>query len=198
MLRVGASPDYAASTEIQPDRWCQRGEVGLHLHFVYHCRKRGKLPWHVCADMVREVWQRLLANELHVCADMIPLPRCELSVVRKSAAGYIGKYMSKGVKIVSQVSQAGKDCYLPKQWWSLGSGIRYLLKRAIIRDNNFLAEELFKSSAGYPSELHVVYSRCCTYTTLEGRERICGYFGKANYEEVKVYYRMLTDKTYVT
>ena len=198
MEKVGADPDYCASTEIQEKRWEHRHEVGLHIHFVYQCRQRRHGKWNLNADIVRERWRELLANELHVCADMVPVPRCELSVIRKSASAYIGKYMSKGVKIVSQVSKSGKDDYLPKQWWSLGSGIRCLLKTAIIRDNNLLAEELYKSLTGYASELQVVYTRACTYSGADGRERICGYFGKTRYEEVKNYYEGLTHKKHVT
>lgn len=198
MNRIGADSDYCASTEIQESRWQCRHEVGLHIHFVYQCRQRRKGTWNLNADMVRSRWQELLANELHVCADMVQLPRCELSVVRKSASAYIGKYMSKGVKIVSQVLSAGKDDCLPKQWWSLGSGVRSLLKAAIIRDNSLLGEELYRAIAGLASKLRVVYKKCCTYTNAEGRERICGYFGKTNYEEVKKYYRDLTEKSYVT
>lgn len=198
MERTGADPDYCASTEIQESRWQSRHEVGLHIHFVYQCRQRRHGKWNLSADMVRARWQEMLANELRINADMVPQPRCELAIVRKSASAYIGKYMSKGVKIVSQISKAGKDGYLPKQWWSLGSGIRNTLKAAIIRDNSFLGEELFRAVAGFASKLRVVYKKCCTYTDAEGRERVCGYFGKTDYEEVKNYYQSLTPKNYVT
>lgn len=198
MERIGASPDYCASTEVQESRWHRRHEVGLHIHFVYQCRQRRHGKWSLSADMVRRRWRELLANELHVCVDMVPLPRCELAVIRKSASAYIGKYMSKGVKIVSQISKAGKDDCLPKQWWSVGSRVRHLLKTAIIRDNSLLGEELFRAVAGLASKLRVVYKKCCTYTDTEGRERICGYFGKTDYEEVKKVYRYLTEKNYVT
>lgn len=132
--RHGVDERYVHVTEIQEKRWTQTGSLGLHIHFLYKARKYPHSKgWAISANWCRDTWRRILANSLGMSALEVPQPRCELSLVKKSAAGYLGKYMSKGGKVLADIKEEkGFDCVLPRQWWGLCNFLRADIKGKII------------------------------------------------------------------
>lgn len=132
--RHGNDDRYVHVTEIQEERWRKRGELGLHIHFLYKARKHAySKDWFIDADWCRDTWRRILANSLGMSALEIPKPRIELSTIKKSAAGYIGKYMSKGAKLLNEVKEAcGEELRLPATWWGMCNTLRDTVKQGII------------------------------------------------------------------
>ena len=127
-LRKSGLPGLVCSvTEIQPGRLADYEEAYLHLHLVWpnHGGRYGN--WAVDCDALRtwvaEFLQRrgLWATEAWVNVDT--------QEVRKTAAGYLSKYMSKGV---AEIEEFAKDCgwdAVPGQWWNLTKPARDLVKK---------------------------------------------------------------------
>lgn len=179
--RYGKKFYYVSVTEIQPERWKKEGEVGLHLHFLSNCIwDRRTKQYLLDANWARHTWRRLLYNILSAQVD-IPLPRIQIEKVKHSAAGYIGKYMSKGADIVSEVVESKGAEWVPSQWWSCDSVSRKRLQKAIFYDTGEVAESLLRIiSHGNASDFHSI-SPVVIDTPANG-ERIVGYSGRLTKE----------------
>lgn len=140
--RVTSCPfEFVYCTEIQPSRYRRSGSVGLHAHFVYVCRGiRG--GFYASASWFRSCLQRVLGNVLARAASDTQLDggvqpeidtsaAIDTSVIRKSAAKYLGKYMSKGGVLVAEIAASSlRDC-LPYQWWGISAGLRACVRQGI-------------------------------------------------------------------
>lgn len=191
-LRVGGDVRYVCVTEIQESRFRTRGEVGLHLHFLYKARHKARgSNWLISANWCRDTWRRILANRLaDVCAD-IPLPRCELKLVRKSASGYLGKYMSKGTKINADITKAMPTLELPSQWWSLSSEVRSSIQERILRLNSISAYTLWtwaENSSAYPQ---IYFTKSIEVSSDAYGIRRVGILGRLDFDWFKIYYESL-------
>lgn len=93
--------EYVYCTEIQPKRLEKRHEYALHLHLVFRGRYGKKANWAITPKQARKEWSRCIGfciGHGNFCKSALE----KLHIVRKSAAGYLSKYMSKG------------NCGLPK------------------------------------------------------------------------------------
>lgn len=85
---------YVYCTEIQTKRLELRNEYVPHLHLLFRGRYGKKSPWAITPRMAREEWVRCLKS---VCSGAFVTTALEnLQRIRKSAGGYLSKYMSKG------------------------------------------------------------------------------------------------------
>lgn len=63
----------------------------------------------------REKWGDTLQN---IVGQELYLGACEnVQMVKKSAEGYLGKYMTKSGEEVAKVKEDGNEWMLPHQWW---------------------------------------------------------------------------------
>jgi hypothetical protein len=145
--RVGAPTHVIGVTEIQTKRSDEVGFIVPHLHFVYvawdgkskvpigfGADKKFKNDYYISHARMKEIWDRICANEI---AKQIEIPvndieinsRVNLQVVRKSAEGYLGKYMSKGAKDVKKYLDAipNRDD-IPSHWWHCTKELRQIVK----------------------------------------------------------------------
>lgn len=114
---------YTSVSEIQPARYTNTGEVGLHLHFLFVAIRLGRGKWVLPHSVVRQYWQETIENYLGQGENsQSPNYRCDL--VNNSAAGYLGKYLSKGGNQIQQVIEEQGEEYLPSQWWSMDNSTR--------------------------------------------------------------------------
>lgn len=138
--RTGKGFEYVNCTEIQERRYQRTGSLGLHLHLLYPCRGL-KGGFYLSANFFRTLLRRtilaVLTKALSDCSlEGTPLPEVDTSaavdcqVVRKSAAGYLGKYLSKGGKILSAVARTPDADSLPAQWWGISSSLRKRVRSA--------------------------------------------------------------------
>lgn len=197
--RHGGDERYVCVTEVQEARWAESGELGLHVHFIYQARKvpRGT-NWLISANWCRQTWRRILANRLgYVCAD-IPQPRCELKLVRRDAAGYLGKYMSKGGKILERIKEAMPTLALPSQWWGCDASTRRDIKGRIVRLDSVCAGAFWSRAVQLPLLPQIYFTRSVEITSDTFGIRRVGLVGRVDFGWAKNYVENLTNGCYVT
>jgi len=117
----GLRGDSVTVCEIQSKRYENSGLPVLHIHTVFNGRDRsGK------AAISKEAHDRMWYDALSVgLRGPVPNSRyaCNLQWVKKSAEGYLGKYMTKGTKLVKELVANGFGGWLPKQWWSISASL---------------------------------------------------------------------------
>lgn len=126
LVRRGLPPILVHVSEIQEERLHNYGECAMHLHYLHPGRKPGK-TWAIRCDEIRMIWCRILENFLgHPIPDgCVAATRIER--VRCSAAQYLGKYMSKGVKSLKEAKQMGFSDQLPSAWWGMSNALKSLI-----------------------------------------------------------------------
>lgn len=121
-------------SEIQTARLSETGEAYLHFHAVFPARRKGRKGWAVCAYKLRRWWWSAL-NRV-TCGQCTQQPRVETALVKKDAAGYLAKYLSKGQgDIREMIKDVGGDC-IPRRWWSVTRPLLAMVKKAILEGPN--------------------------------------------------------------
>ena len=82
----------------------------------------------------------------------------KLETIRSSAASYLGKYISKGSKVVKAMQDMGFDQF-PKQWWSASMQIKKAFKDSIIRMDAMLCSSFFYQLEHYLHEKTIIWAR---------------------------------------
>lgn len=125
--RQGLYPGCVGVTEVQERRLRGRGELGLHLHLVAQGRASRRQPWRISPGFHRQVWGRILSGILGRDFDARSLENVQ--AVRKDAASYLGKYLTKGVQVIGQIVETyGPDC-CPSSWYTCTNSLRDAVKR---------------------------------------------------------------------
>lgn len=188
---------YVSVTEIQPRRWNQRKECGLHIHFLAPSYYLGLHNEYTLDDnWVRGAWRACISDLLSAKFpdgfrdDMLPTPNYRREKVKKSAAAYLGKYMSKGSDICEEVIADLGEEWLPSQWWSASSNLKKWLKSRTIHASGHTAEMLMRFCSDGREEL-LCYSAPVIIESIFGGERIIGYSGRlteAGYVMIQIAY----------
>lgn len=158
---LGFDWDYVAVTEVQPKRWELRREVGLHIHFLFvsYWDKQGN-QWALPDSWVRNTWRRLLSNLLGGDTDL-PTPNYRRESIRKSAAGYMAKYLSKGGNQVEEVIAEMGEEWLPTRWWSASMALRKTVQTSCLRCRGDIAEMVLDVCERRPEGcLHYAHDIC--------------------------------------
>lgn len=172
---------YTGVTEIQEKRFHSTGVPAPHLHFVYVCRSgnSGRYWLYVC--QIHRAWNEAIREGIGVCGypfTMSQLPgwgSVHCKTVRKSAAAYLGKYLSKGGKVLESMKEAGWTEF-PRQWWTACKLCKKMFKESIIRMDANFAYSLLLQIKDYILEGTVTWAR---YVVVEigGEPRIMGVVG---------------------
>lgn len=118
-------------TEIQPKRLQKRHEYAPHLHVVFRGRHGKKCNWLVTPKQVRKAWARCLSS---VVSEHFSTSALEnLQRVKHSAARYLGKYLGKGSRNLSEDTAKAIDTVLHTQWGGMSRTISRLIKRLTVR-----------------------------------------------------------------
>ncbi len=142
--RRGESFEYVSVVEVQEERWRKYRHPGSHIHAVFAGRSSIKSPWVVNKKEYAGLWEmavRRVVPEIPKSVSFGASTRIE--VVRKSASGYLAKYLSKGVGIVAEMIEAGfKDC-VPHRWWSISKSLKAAVELTIIRGKSAEIEKVY-------------------------------------------------------
>ncbi len=132
LISAGLTGEIVGVSEVQEKRYDRAGFPVLHAHFIFvGCMSRG--GWIITPDRHDYIWRKSLESVLSIRLSSVSAA-CKLQPVRKDAAGYLGKYMSKGTSAVASAVADGFEWALPKQWWNCS---RSLSKRMSKQIRNF-------------------------------------------------------------
>lgn len=116
--RQGKPTQYIGCTEIQGRRFARTGIVAPHLHLIYVAHD-GDYRYYLEANWLRKIWRRLLQNAIDECglkSEVDTEASVDCKTIKKDAGKYIGKYMSKGGKVIEQIKESGNGALLPTNW----------------------------------------------------------------------------------
>lgn len=137
--RLNLPLEIVCCTEIQEKRFRRDGVVAPHLHFIYVCKQQThEKKFNILACLLRRYWRD---SVMQVVKKECGLPNQHVSfsasidaqVIRKSAAAYLGKYISKGGEILQELIEKGFEEHFPKQWWTASKVMKAMIKDSIIR-----------------------------------------------------------------
>lgn len=112
----GRSFEHVSVTEIQEKRYEKTRFVGLHIHSLFVGRFSRKSEWILTHLDYRNAWKQAVEKYCIGEYDFGASENC--TGVRRSAEGYIGKYLTKGVKATRKIVARGDTSYLPRTWYS--------------------------------------------------------------------------------
>lgn len=135
----GLSGESVTVTEIQEHRYHKTGLPILHIHSVF-CGVTNIGRYALTLKQHDDMWFRALNTvvdiERHECAHA-----CNLQRVKKSASGYLAKYITKGAAEVKRCVENGFARWLPKHWWNCTRSLMRRVKSQV-RDISAMAEWL--------------------------------------------------------
>lgn len=121
--------------EYQESRYEQTGVPVLHIHYIAPCYYPNSKEFILSATEIRYLWQVVCSQVMGVEADTSA--SVDAQVVRKSAAGYLAKYLSKGGSVCEYLSETCPS-QMPSQWWGMTRNVR----NAIRKTTTVLSEEI--------------------------------------------------------
>lgn len=175
---LGLPPAVCSVSEIQPKRLKDGGRAYLHLHLVWpnHPARCGN--W---ACDAREI--RAWSESFMIRRGLLPdggWVRVNVQPVRKSAGGYLSKYMSKGApEIAAMAEDLGIEA-IPRQWWNLSKTARDWVKGEMVHGDNVGALVLALVDAVFARAVEfrrVFYSLHEVVLELDGLTRGVGWRG---------------------
>ena len=198
--RVGAPCHIIGATEMHPKRSKDVGYIVPHLHFVYVSwdgkAKVNKgfgedtklMPdFYISHARMKEIFDRVCAKEI---AKLTELPLSEIKVnnrvnlqaVRKSAEGYLGKYMSKGAKELEKYIEEipGRDD-IPSHWWHCTKELRQIVKSLVQAVPKPIIEAILAEVEDLVKSKVLKYLKQVT-KEINGTIRIIGYAFRLNPE----------------
>lgn len=172
---------YTGVTEIQEKRFKKYGLPVPHLHFVYLCRDSSRSRYWLYVCQIHRAWNEALrevSKKLgyrYDFSDENKLASVHCKCVRKSSAGYLGKYISKGCKVVESMKEQGFHEF-PKQWWTASMQLKLWFKLSIKKLSEDMCKALF-NDAQIAYENGVLLSFKYVTISLAGIEKRVGISG---------------------
>lgn len=184
---AGLPPSYVGCTEIQMARYEKYGGLPLHLHLVMPGKNPGNpKSWVISSDQFRSLWRRSVIARVPVYDGCSFAASVDTAMVKKTAEGYLGKYMTKGVAALSSllVDDAGLADFLPASWWCCSVNVRRAIG-ARIAGGTASARELFRRIAARDSA--IAFSREIVVEVADGSPLVVGIVGKLTPEGMRLY-----------
>ena len=139
---------YVGVTEIQEKRFKKTGVPAPHLHFVYVCREKNNAPYWLYVCQIHRCWNEAVREGIaqvgypFTMSSAVPWGNVHCKRVQKSAGAYLGKYMSKGGKVLDAMKEQGWTEF-PKQWWSACMQCKKMFKDSVVRLSYEVCKKLF-------------------------------------------------------
>lgn len=148
---------YVGVTEIQEKRYRRTGIPVPHLHFVYLCRGVVDNRYWLYICQLHRAWNEAVAEGIRLCGYPFPddfrtgTGSVHAKRVKRSTAAYLGKYMSKGGKVLEDMANAGWTEF-PSQWWNADMSTKKLYVSALIKPSQTELKALFYGCEHYLQE----------------------------------------------
>lgn len=164
LQKIGKPCIYVSVTEIQEKRFKKYGVPCPHLHFIYLCRDSPNSRYWLYICQIHRAWNESILEVIALCGltDSRETEESYGSVhaacIRKSASAYIGKYMSKGCKVIASMQEKGWEEF-PKQWWTASALVKKMFKDSIIILDQATASAIFYGLEHYLHEGMIEWAR---------------------------------------
>lgn len=175
--RQGLPPAVCSVTEVQPKRLEQYGEAYLHLHLVWGNKMARSGHWAIAPADVRS-WSERFLRKRGLWNDAAWV-RVNVQPVKKSAAAYLAKYMSKGVSEIEALAEdLGWDA-VPSQWWNMSKYTRDWVKAELVEGDVvghllLASVEMLFRCGGWHDMFHSLHEAVLEW---DGRTTGVGWFG---------------------
>lgn len=166
----GVNLDWVDVTELQPNRSKREGWACLHLHAVFNSRLHG--GYWLTADEIRSIWKEVL--EFYTGDEVCTKSAVDIVAVRKSAANYLGKYISKGGDTLKQFEDTPWADMMPTKWWYVSSSLKREVKEAQVVLPPEESETLAQDGEALLEHEIVAYHYNITTTLKDGSTRVMG------------------------
>jgi hypothetical protein len=113
----GLDTDMIGAIEIQEKRFHRTGQAVPHMHILLQGRKSKYSHWASSPLEFEDCYRRAIEAVLDQPIDM--RAAVETDGLRKSVAGYMSKYMSKGEKSLQRFREWGEKLPLPTAWYTI-------------------------------------------------------------------------------
>jgi len=121
--------EYVYCTEIQTKRLQNRGEYALHLHLLFRGKYGKKSPWSITPKQARKEWVRCIKS---VCDSPFQSSAIEnLQRIKRSAGGYLSKYMGKGSNCIPEASRESIGVSYRGHWGGMSRNLSRLIKQSL-------------------------------------------------------------------
>ena len=168
LTRHGLCREIVHVTEIQEKRYQNSGAIASHIHAVFQGRSRPGAPWAVTKEKLRNIWERVLKSAL---ARPIECPAAtRIERVKKSAKRYLGKYMTKGGKIVREIAESGMTAMLPASWWGMTFSLRKTIREQMLNFTMEMTDLIVRHLEDYKAAGLILWGKIITveYTQSHG------------------------------
>lgn len=122
---------YVYAVEIQSKRLEKRHEYAPHLHLVFRGRNGKKTPWIITPREARKAWDACITSVVdeHFNGNALE----NLQRIRKSAARYLSKYLSKGKCAIPEGAESDTIQSLRTQWGGMARQVSRAIKSNTVR-----------------------------------------------------------------
>jgi len=167
-LRLKGLPDHiVACFEVQEKRLQTRGELCLHIHAVFVGRNPME-TWAFSTGELQQIWNDCLKVVFKQRLENANLTAStNVQRVKKSAVGYLGKYMSKSISTICNVLASNKETSLPSTWVMLTQSMKQLVKQSVKYMTGHHAENVLDLLKGN-LERYVRWSKAVTVGVPDG------------------------------
>lgn len=171
--------EYVAVTEVQTKREDRDGEFPLHIHACFVGRT-GRGHWRISPGEVRWIWASVLGQSVCLLGggeDSIWMGSVEnMQQIRKSAEGYLGKYMSKGGGHIQEYADKYGEAHIPKAWYSIKRSLLARIKKEMITTPVLISA--LSSLVASGQKEHFSFLRPIELQDENGAVCVIGYYGR--------------------
>lgn len=165
LLRLAGLPQHLIGCiEVQEKRFASGAGMPLHIHVVFVGRRKGE-SWGIKADTLRMLWRDLCVSFLQYSEDTSFQSSVDVQRVLKSVAGYLGKYISKGVMIVKECAGSALQDFLPSTWYICTRELGRIERDSRLRLTGHRAEQAFENLRENCERLHIELHAICVRMT---------------------------------
>lgn len=194
LVRCGLPDLLIGCTEVQSGRLASKGQFALHEHWIFVGRGRHK-TWSLRPSEVQEVWLRILDNVYKLAGSIDKRGAAtRIESIKKSAAAYLGKYVSKGEKCVQQLIQDGYEEFLPSSWVTKTASMLAMFRASIVNIEGELAQTLMDTLQSNCS-IFCRWSRNLRIPIASGVEIWLGFIGYLSIDGLKMFNLLKTNQS---
>ena len=177
----GLPGEMVGVTEVQEKRFEATKVPALHLHILFQGRHPYR-AWALTPTEIREAWKDVIRPYLSLESGEFYWQAMEnVQRVKHSAAGYLGKYMSKGVSTVNALYEVIPDIILPSCWYLCTNTLRRKVRANItyFTSNTFTPFETMLTEDNISTD--ILWLRPVDLDIGNGRVIRVGYIGRMSH-----------------